>query len=819
MSGNHHNQIRSLIRLFTCAGVAFWCALAVSVATGSGAVADASTTTTQSFTTHGTYNVTVPANATQVQIEGIGAAGTAGQGDSAQTGGAAGSGTDVSETIPVGSGSDIVPGGSLTLVVGRVGAGGASGAGGYAGGAKGGQGGGATYVVTPSGQTLLVAGGGGGGGGASAFFGGNGGAGGTDSPGGATYVAGSIAARGGASGGQCGSGAERLLQGQDGETDNAGDDGGGGGGGGEGWCGAQSGGSGDHGAGKYVTGAGGGGGGAGGNLSVSNATSLSVSGSSNSGDGSLTLTYTLVAPATASLSASTISFADQQVGTTGRTQYLTLTNNGDLPLSIDGLYTVGDDSGDFVANPGTCGTTIVAHSSCQFGASFSPAVAGDRSAVLVLNDSAPDSPQEIIVTGHALATATAALSPSSLGFGDQEVNTTSAAKQVTVTNNGDVALAFNGVSVSGPGSVNFIADSGTCGSTIAAHSSCAVDVKFSPQAPRIQGATLVVTDSAPDSPQHIGVSGNGASPPDAVLDQTNVAFGAQPVGTTGKIQLVTLVNKGGVPLTLTGVAASGQDAGDFTASSGTCGTSVPANGSCTLRVSFSPTAPGDRSAVVLVSDNAPDSPQRIALDGTGTEVTSTTLAAPQSPTAGSQIVLSATVKPTPDGGTVAFADNGNPITACQSQPVDTTTGTATCSLTYTSAGNHTVTAGYGGDAAFGDSTATTAFTVSSPSTQSVGAQATNSGSQPTTTTSLAATGTSTRTANQHAPKAMCVVPRLAHKTLSRARRALSLAHCGVGAVHRPAHPPANRVAHVGRQSTAAGTRKQAGYRVGIWLIG
>jgi hypothetical protein len=801
--------------LFMFAGVAYWCSLAASVVVGSGAVAAASTTTTQSFTTAGTYNVTVPANATQVQIEGVGGAGTSGQSASGG-GGAAGSGTDVNETLSVGAAHDVTPGENLTVVVGSRGGGGGSGAGGYIAGI-GGKGGGATYVVSPFGGTLLVAGGGGGGGGASGIYQGDGGAGGTDSAGSATYVVGSIAARGGIGAGQCGSGPARLLQGQDGETDTAGDSGGGGGGGGEGWCGAQSGGSGDHGAGKYVTGAGGGGGGAGGSLSLPDATSLSIAGTSNTGDGSLTLTYTVVAPATATPSASTISFADRQVGTTSQTQYVTLTNNGDLPLTFDGLYTVGDESGEFVANPGTCGTTIVAHSSCELGASFSPTAAGDRSAILVVNDSGPDSPQEIILTGHALAPATATLSPSSIAFGNQEIDTTSAAKQVTLTNNGDVALTFNGVSVSGLSPGNFSADSGNCGSTIAAHSSCAIDVKFSPQATRIQSATLVVTDSAPDSPQRIGLSGNGALPPDPVLEESDVAFGAQPVGTTSKTQDITLENKAAVPLTLTGVAASGQDAGDFTAGSGTCGTSVPANSSCKLSVSFSPTAPGDRSATVLISDNAPDSPQRITLSGTGTEATSATLSAPQSPTAGSQIVLSATVKPIPDGGTVAFADNGNPVTGCQSQPVNTTTGTASCSLSYTSAGNHTVTASYGGDAAFGGSAATTAFTVSGPSTQSVSPQGTNPVSQLTTTTSLAATGTSS--ANQPAPMTMCVVPRLDHKTLSQARRALSRAHCGVGAVHKPAHLPANRVAHIGRQSTAAGTRKHAGFRVSIWLIG
>ncbi|MGH9762109.1 MAG: hypothetical protein ACREAC_14885, partial [Blastocatellia bacterium] len=48
-----------------------------------------------------------------------------------------------------------------------------------------------------------------------------------------------------------------------------------------------------------------------------------------------------------------------------------------------------------------------------------------------------------------------------------------------------------------------------------------------------------------------------------------------------------------------------------------CGTSVPAGASCAISVKFVPVAAGSRSATLVVTDNAVDSPQGVNLSGTG----------------------------------------------------------------------------------------------------------------------------------------------------------------------------------------------------------
>ena len=56
----------------------------------------------------------------------------------------------------------------------------------------------------------------------------------------------------------------------------------------------------------------------------------------------------------------------------------------------------------------------------------------------------------------------------------------------------------------------------------------------------------------------------------------------------------------------------------FAIASKTCGASLAANSSCTLSVTFAPTATGSATATLSISDNANGSPQTSTLSGTGT---------------------------------------------------------------------------------------------------------------------------------------------------------------------------------------------------------
>ena len=66
-------------------------------------------------------------------------------------------------------------------------------------------------------------------------------------------------------------------------------------------------------------------------------------------------------------------------------------------------------------------------------------------------------------------------------------------------------------------------------------------------------------------------------------------------------------------------------------------------------------------------------------------------------------LLTAAVAPVPDGGTMAFYDNGNLVALCSARPVSTKTGRADCTVTFSSVGIHSMTSTYSGDVRYGPS--------------------------------------------------------------------------------------------------------------------
>ncbi len=130
----------------------------------------------------------------------------------------------------------------------------------------------------------------------------------------------------------------------------------------------------------------------------------------------------------------------------------------------------------------------------------------------------------------------ATLSPTSLSFGNQVINTTSVAKTVTLTNTGTAALNISSITTSG----DFAIFSKTCGSTLAVGAKCKVKVTFTPTVLGKLTGTLTFTDNAPNSPQTVALSGTGVLP--ATLTPATATYAAQAVGTTSAAKTFTLTN-------------------------------------------------------------------------------------------------------------------------------------------------------------------------------------------------------------------------------------------------------------------------------------
>ncbi|MDX6229953.1 MAG: hypothetical protein QOI76_3343 [Frankiales bacterium] len=224
---------------------------------------------------------------------------------------------------------------------------------------------------------------------------------------------------------------------------------------------------------------------------------------------------------------------------------------------------------------------------------------------------------EVFPSGGTTSSATLSTSPSSLTFGSTTVGATSGTQTVTVSNTGTAAAAVSGVSVTGD-----FAQTNTCGSSLAAGASCSVSVTFHPTASGPRTGTLTVTSNATNSPTNVALSGTGATTGTATLSTSpsSLTFASTAVGSASAAQSVTVSNTGTAAASVSSVAVSG----DYTQTN-TCGSSIAAGGSCTVSVTFRPSASGTRTGSLTVTSSATSSPNNVALTGTGT-VTSTNLA-------------------------------------------------------------------------------------------------------------------------------------------------------------------------------------------------
>jgi hypothetical protein len=267
------------------------------------------------------------------------------------------------------------------------------------------------------------------------------------------------------------------------------------------------------------------------------------------------------------------------------------------------------------------------------------------------------------LTGTAIPIVASSVTPGSLSFGSQTQGTTSTAQQVTLTNMGNAALAISGISTTGD-----YAETNNCGASLAVSTSCVINVSFTPTATGDRSGQLTIADNAPGSTQTVSLDGAGTASAPVVstsVSPASLSFGTQAQGAATAAQQVTLKNTGTAALTVSGIAVTG----DYTETNN-CGASVPISTSCVINVSFTPTATGDRSGLLTITDNAPGSPQAVSLDGTGVAPAAPiTLSTPSSGGDSATVASGATatynlVLTTPlYSGMVAFSCTGAPTNA------------------------------------------------------------------------------------------------------------------------------------------------------------
>lgn len=327
------------------------------------------------------------------------------------------------------------------------------------------------------------------------------------------------------------------------------------------------------------------------------------------GQATVALNGTGTAPAAIILTPLALSFPATIVNQTTAAQIITIANTGGTAATLQTPVILGEPT-DFRINANTCTATLAPSTSCSISIVFTPTAAGARSATLSVTDnlgtsSAATQTAQLSGTGNAPATDT--LTPLALSFAQQQIGTTSAAQQITLSNTGGVALTLIAASIS-PGDFSVV---NACGNSLAAHSSCVFKVSFTPTATGTRTAAVTITDQF--HVQTVALTGIGIAPPGVSLSPIALSFPATGVGLTALAQTLVLTNNGGLPLAITNLAVTPG----FNLAANTCNTKLAVNAACTLTVVFAPTTPGPIAGALTFTDNAPSGTQTTTLSGTG----------------------------------------------------------------------------------------------------------------------------------------------------------------------------------------------------------
>ncbi len=325
------------------------------------------------------------------------------------------------------------------------------------------------------------------------------------------------------------------------------------------------------------------------------------------------------------------------------TQPLTIRNPRANAITFTSAL-LGSNPGDFVvAGDAACGTApnfaIAGGATCTLSIRFKPLAAGGagaRAATLAIDftgfnlDPSPvDKSVALSGTASAPAPVFEISSPANGRIAIQAALGRTVQGTAVIKNSGDAALTLTSVAIAATTAPTFpgdyaLAAANTCtsGSTLAAGATCNVVVDFTPGAAGARPAAVAVTHNAAGSPAQIPLDGVGGQ--QAVISAAPSAlpsFGTVSLGNSST-QTVVLSNSGvaGAPaLVVTAFTLAGTARADY-ATSGDC-TVLPktlAQGqTCSLVLSFTPSATGQRSATLDVASSALNTLTTLALEGTG----------------------------------------------------------------------------------------------------------------------------------------------------------------------------------------------------------
>ena len=303
---------------------------------------------------------------------------------------------------------------------------------------------------------------------------------------------------------------------------------------------------------------------------------------------------------------SPVAFADTTVGQASASQVFTVTNTGGSPTTAIITALAGNDPSQFtiVAGSNGCsGVVLAAGATCTIAVTFTPTSGGAKSANLSASANTGGTATAGI-SGNGIPGAQFTIAPASHDFGAIGIGTNSSFFSFTVTNNGGQTSAVPTVALGGTNASQFVLQNG-CTAALAPAGTCTVQVRFAPNIGGNDTATVTVSGT-PGGTATATVTGQAVTPAALVSSKATLNFDVDPASNNSQTLIgdtttltYTLTNTGAEPTGPITFTKSGTNQADYTFTSN-C-TTLPMNMSCTVTVTFTPTASGLKTAALLAS--------------------------------------------------------------------------------------------------------------------------------------------------------------------------------------------------------------------------
>ena len=313
-------------------------------------------------------------------------------------------------------------------------------------------------------------------------------------------------------------------------------------------------------------------------------------------------------------SPSSLTFTSTVVGAASTPQTIELDNTGTATINILGLQATPD----FTVTS-YC-ASILPGASCTLTVVFTPQAAsqpasgtGTRVGAVEISSNASTSLEFISLAGVS-SPSPIALTPASLNFGTVLVGA-NATLSVQVTNNGSTPAILTGIATTG----DYTAANGSCpapGGSLGPGTSCTVPVIFAPTQSGTRTGTLAITSSTTAQTLVVPLTGAGMHS-HLQITPASLGFGTVAVGSSSSLSL-TLLNNGTAPITGIALAITG----DYSIAVPCAVTALAAGGSCSVTLTFAPSAAGSRPGELTITSSDATSPAAVPLTGVGSSAVS-----------------------------------------------------------------------------------------------------------------------------------------------------------------------------------------------------